>query len=81
MPSPRSTPRTSLSAGRRARRDHETRAPVGMDAARSASGARVPRRPRPRLQAEYVVARDAARDATASLTEEEFKEFRERVGR
>jgi len=34
-----------------------------------------------RLQAEYVVARDAARDATASLTEEEFKEFRERVGR
>jgi len=34
-----------------------------------------------RLQAEYVVARDAARDATAALTEGEFKEFRERVGR
>lgn len=34
-----------------------------------------------RLQAEYVVARDAARDATASLDEGEFREFRERVGR
>ena len=34
-----------------------------------------------RLHAAYVAAREATRDATASLTEEEFKEFRERVRR
>lgn len=34
-----------------------------------------------RLHAAYVAARGASREATASLTDEEFKEFRERVGR